>query len=87
MWCSVVAILCVVMYLMVCLFVLNRAGTTTVHVRLETSSVLPVDQHIWGVVFPEVVVMLMGKKCCSTDVLNRFTINFFILFRVLSLKS
>ena len=21
--------------------------------------------------------MLMGKKCCATDVLNRFTINFF----------
>ena len=33
---------------MVCLFVLNRAGTTTVHVRLGTTSVLPVDQHIWG---------------------------------------
>ena len=29
----------------------------------------------------------MGKKCCATDVLNRFTINFFPLFRVLSLKS
>ena len=35
----------------------------------------------------QVVVMLMGGKCCATDVLNRFTIIFFPLFRVLSLKS
>ena len=34
----------------------------------------------------QVVVILMGKKCCATDVLNRFTINFFPLFLVLSLK-
>ena len=40
----------------------------------------------WGRAF-QVVVMLMGKKCCATDVLNRFTINFFRLFWVLSLKS
>ena len=45
-WCSGLAILCVVMYLMVCLFALNHAGTTTVHIRLGTSSVLPVDLHI-----------------------------------------
>ena len=25
----------------------------------------------------QIVVMLMGKKCCATDVLNRFTILFF----------
>ena len=25
----------------------------------------------------QVVVILMGKKCCATDVLNRFTIIFF----------
>ena len=35
----------------------------------------------------QVVVMLTGKKFCATDVLNRFTINCFILFRVLSLMS
>ena len=50
-WCSGVVILRVVMYLMVCLFALIHAGTTTVHIRLGTSSVLPVDLHIWGVVF------------------------------------
>ena len=27
------------------------------------------------------------KKCCTTDVLNRFTINLFELFLVISLKS
>ena len=35
----------------------------------------------------QVFVILMGKKCYATDVLNRFTINYFPLFRVLSLKS
>ena len=32
--CSGLAILCVVMYLVVCLFALSHAGTTTVHIRL-----------------------------------------------------
>ena len=37
MWCSGLAILCVVMCLIVWRFVLNHAGTTTVHTRLGTS--------------------------------------------------
>ena len=51
-WCCGLAILCVVMYLVVCLYALNHAGTTTVHIRMGTSSMLPVNLHIWGVVFP-----------------------------------
>ena len=35
----------------------------------------------------QVVVMLMDNKGCTTDVLNRFTIIFFALFQVISLKS
>ena len=93
-WCSGVAILCV-MYLMVELFALNHAGNTTVHTRVGTSSVLPGDLHIWGLSSQcasrwflnvctvlllttslgrsfQVVVILMGKKCCVADVLNRF---------------
>ena len=49
---------------MVCVFVLSRAGTTTVHVRLGTSSVLPFDQHIWGLSF----------HCASRWFLNVFTV-------------
>ena len=40
----------------------------------------------YGTAF-QVVIILMEKKCCATDVLNRFTINFFLLFLVLSLNS
>ena len=81
--CSVVGWqYCVVMYLMVYLFDLNHAGTTTVHIRLGTSSVLPDHLHIWGVVFPvQVFLMLMGKKCSATDVLSHFTI---IIFSIIS---
>ena len=65
-WCSMVAILCVVMYLMGCLFALNHAGTTTVHIRLGTSSMLPVDLHIWGVVFPVCIKVVLECVYCPT---------------------
>ena len=38
----------------------------------------PTVDYIIGNAF-QVVVMLMGKKCCATDVLNRVTIIFFII--------
>ena len=63
-WCSGLAILCIVMYQKVCLFTLNHAGPTTVHIRLETSSVLPVDLNIWG----------FSSQCASRWFLNVFTV-------------
>ena len=109
-WRGGVATLCVVMHPVVCLFVLNCAGTTTVHLGWEHHScyqltstsgglssqcasrwflnvfAVPLFSTSWGRTF-QVVVMLMGKKCSANDILNRFTNNFFTLFRVLSLKS
>ena len=63
-WWSGVAILCVVMYLMVSLFALNHAGTTTVHIRLGTSSVLPLTSSTGG----------LSSQCVSRWFLNVFTV-------------
>ena len=51
-WCSGLAVLCVVMSLLVWPFTLNHAGTITVHTRLGTSiSVTSWPAHL-GIVFP-----------------------------------
>ena len=51
-WCSGLVVLCLVLYPILWPFALNHAETTTVHKMVEHQSVLPVDQHIWGIVFP-----------------------------------
>ena len=108
-WWNLLAVVCVVLYLMVSPFALNHAGTTTILTRMGTSiCVTSWPAHLCDCL-PSVHLVgswmrllsysslhhrvdhsrfiLMGKKCCATDVLNRFTINFFPLFQVLSLKS
>ena len=69
-WCTCYCVVLWVGYIvcsyapMVWLFSLNHAGTTTVHIRLGTSSVLPVNLLIWG----------LSSQCASCWLLNVFTV-------------
>ena len=63
-WCSGVAILCAVMYLMVWRFALNYEGTTTVHTRLGTVICYQLTCTSGGV----------PSQCASRRLLNVFTV-------------
>ena len=66
-WCSGLAILCVVMYLIVWRFALNHARVTTVHILgWEHQSGLPVDLHIWWIAFPVCIWAVLECVYCPT---------------------